>query len=216
MADVEDPVAGERAEGRRFDPVLFAESLQLRPRGFVDGHDHALLGLAEPDLPGAKARILQRGAGQVDLGADPLGHLADRGRQTASSAIGDSREQPGGIAQHVDQQLLDDRVTDLHAGTGNVASRRVHRGAGERCATETIASRTSTEHDDQISRVRTGQRRSVVSDADASAIHQRVGDVSVVVENGPGDGREADLVAVVGDAGDDTGLDQTRMQDAVG
>ena len=102
----------------------------------VDGDDHALLGLAEPDLPRSQARVLQRRAGQVDVGADPLGHLADRRRQPAGSAIGDRREQAGGIAQHVDQQLLDDRVADLHAGTGDIAGGRVHRRAGERCAAQ--------------------------------------------------------------------------------
>ena len=59
-------------------------------------------------------------------------------------------------------------------------------------------------------------RLALGSAADAAAEDQRVGRELVVVEHGAGDRREADLVAVVGDAGDDALADAPRVQRAVG
>ena len=50
--------------------------------------------------------------------------------------------------------------------------------------------------------------------ADAAAEHERVGGEPGVVQHRAGDGGQADLVAVVGDAGDDALADQPRMEDA--
>ena len=38
---------------------------------------------------GAQAGVLQRGEGQIDVGADAFGHFADRRRQAARPAVGD-------------------------------------------------------------------------------------------------------------------------------
>ena len=59
-------------------------------------------------------------------------------------------------------------------------------------------------------------QRPVGGDADAAAEHERVRRVRRVVEHGAGDGRQADLVAVVGDAVDDALADAPRVQHAVG
>ena len=76
--------------------------------------------------------------------------------------------------------------------------------AGERRTAEAVAARATAEHDDQVAGMRAGgSGAGVGGDADASAVDQRVGGVARVVEHRAGDGRQADLVAVVGDAGDD-------------
>ena len=68
------------------------------------------------------------------------------------------------------------------------------------------------EHDDAVAGNGPVAERPVVGDADAAAEHERVGRVAGVVEDGAGDGRQADLVAVVGDAGDDAVADRRRVQ----
>ena len=182
----------------------------------IHGHDHALLRLAEPHLPRSQTGVLQRRACQVDVGTDTLGHFPDCRRQPARPAVGDRREQAGGVAQHIDQQLLDDGVADLHAGTGDIARGRVHRRARERGPTQAVAPGAATEHDHEVAGVWAGQRGSVIGDADAAAVHQWVGDVTGVVQHRAGNRGQADLVAVVGDAGHDARFDQSRMQNAIG
>ncbi len=56
----------------------------------------------------------------------------------------------------------------------------------------------------------------IVGDADAPGEHQRVGGEGGVVEHRAGDGRQADLVAVVGDAVDHALADAQRVEGAVG
>ena len=72
------------------------------------------------------------------------------------------------------------------------------------------------EHDDAVARERPVGQRPVGGDADAPAEHQRVRREAGVVEHGAGDGRQADLVAVVGDAVDHAVADAPRVQRAVG
>ena len=118
--------------------------------------------------------------------------------------------------RHVDQQLLGDRVADLHAGAGDLAGRGVHRGAGERRPADAVAARAPAEHDDAVARERPVGQRALGGDADAPAEDERVGREAGVVEHGAGDRRQADLVAVVGDAVDHAVADAPRVQRAVG
>ena len=118
--------------------------------------------------------------------------------------------------EHVDQQLLGDGVADLHAGPGHLAGRGVHRGAGERRPADAVAPGAPTEHDDAVARERPVGQRPLGGDADAAAEDQRVRREAGVVEHGAGDRRQADLVAVVGDAVDHAVADAPRVQRAVG
>ena len=56
----------------------------------------------------------------------------------------------------------------------------------------------------------------IVGHTDASGEHQRVGGVRGVVQHGAGDGRQPDLVAVVGDTVDHALADPQRVEGAVG
>ena len=216
VAHDEAAVAGERAEVGQLDAVAVAAGLQLGEALGRDGDDHPLLGLRQPDLPRLQAGVLERDGGQLDVGADALGHLADGRRQPAGAAVGDRRPQVVGAGEHVDQQLLGDRVADLHAGAGDLAGGGVHRGAGERGAADAVAPGAPAEHDDPVAGVRAGRQRAVGGDADAAAEHERVGREAGVVEDGAGDRRQADLVAVVGDAVDHAVADAARVERAVG
>ena len=95
VAHDEAAVAGERAEVGELDAVAVAAGLQRGEARRRHGDDHALLGLGQPDLPRRQAGVLQRRGGQLDVGADVLGHLADGRRQPAGAAVGDRRPQVG-------------------------------------------------------------------------------------------------------------------------
>ena len=83
-------------------------------------------------------------------------------------------------------------------------------GARERGARGCHPGRSAAEHDDPVAGERPGRRLAVGGDADAAAEHERVGGEVGVVEHGAGDRRQADLVAVVGDAVDDALADAAR------
>ena len=212
----EPAVAGERAEVGQLDTVDPAALAQLAEAVRVDRHDHPLLRLRQPDLPRLEARVLERHEVELDVGADAVGHLADRRRQPAGPAVGDRRVEVLGTDQHVDQQLLGDRVADLDARARHRTGGGVHRRRRERRAADAVAAGAAAEHDDAVARVRAGEGRPVVGDADASGEHQRVGGVGGVVQHRPGDGGQTDLVAVVGDAVDHALADPQRVKGAVG
>ena len=216
VAHDEVSVAGEGAEVGQLDAVAGAAGTQFLEPVRWDGDDHPLLRLRQPDLPRRQAGVLERDGRQLDVGADAVGHLADRRGQTARAAVGDRRPEVVGAGQHVDEQLLGDRVADLHARPGDLARGGVHRGAGERGAADAVAAGATAEHDDAIAGERSGGQRSFGGHADAAAEHQRVGREAGVVEDGAGDGRQADLVAVVGDAVDHAVADAPRVERTVG
>ena len=207
---------GELADVGDVDTDARAARAELVEPVGGDRHDHALLGLGEPDLPRLEAGILARHQVEIDVGADPLGHLADGRRQSAGTAVGDRRVQVLGADERVDQQLLDDRVADLDARAGDLARRGIHRRRRERRAADAVAPGAPTEHDDPVAGMRAVVDGPGRGDADAAGEDERVGGVRRVVQHGAGDGRQADLVAVVGDAVDDPGADPQRMQRSVG
>ncbi len=55
----------------------------------LDGDDHPLLRLADPDLGIAEPRVLERHGVKIDFGAEFGAHLADGAAQSAGAAVGD-------------------------------------------------------------------------------------------------------------------------------
>ncbi|MCU0260749.1 MAG: hypothetical protein MUE78_07000, partial [Ilumatobacteraceae bacterium] len=162
---------------------------------------HALLRLGQPDLPRREPRVLERDGLQLDVGADPLGHLADRRRQPASPAVRDGGVEPVGGQDGVDDQLLGDRVADLHAGTRHLARGGVHRGGREGRAPQAVAPGATADHHHAVARRRPRERWGIGGQTDAPGEHERVGGVALVVEHGARDRGQAELVAVVGHTG---------------
>ena len=159
----------------------------------------------QPDLPRREARVLAAARASSSTSAptrSAISPTADDRPPAPQSVIAVYRSL--GVDEHVDQQLLGDRVADLHAGAGDLAGGGVHRRRWRTwrrgCRRARCARRAR-----RPGRRGTGRSSggAVGGDADAAAEHQRVGGVAGVVEHGAGDGRQADLVAVVGDAGDD-------------
>ena len=215
-ADDQPAVTGERTEVGQLHTMSPAALAQLAEAVRVDRHDHPLLRFRQPDLPRFEARVLERHEVELDVGTDAVGHLADRRRQPARAAVGDRRVEVLGAHQHVDQQLLGDRVADLHARTRHRSGGGVHRRRRERRAADAVAAGAATEHDDAVAGMRAGGGGPIVGDADASGEHQRVGGEGGVVEHRPGDRGQTDLVAVVGDAVDHALADPQRVEGAVG
>ena len=215
VAHDQPAVTGEGAEVGELDTMAVAAGLQLGETRRRHGEDHPLLGLGQPDLPRRQARVLERDGRQLDVGAGALGHLPDRRRQAAGTAVGDRCPQVVGAGEHVDQQLLGDGVTDLHAGAGDGAGGGVHRGAGERCPADAVAAGASAEDDDPVAGGRAGRKGTVGGDTEAAAEDQRVRREAGVVEDRSGDRRQPDLVAVVGHAVDHAVADAGRMQGPV-
>ena len=108
--------------------------------------------------------ILARHQIEVDVGADAFGHLADGRRQAAGPAVGDRRVDVFGPDERVDQQLLDDRITDLHAGSCDLAGGGVHRRRRERGPPDPVAAGGAAEHDHAVA----GERAAVESRAGAT------------------------------------------------
>ena len=209
-------VAGELAEVGELDTVRGTPGRQIGEMLGTDGDDHPLLGLAEPDLPRFEPGVLQWHEVEFDVGAHALGHLADRRRQAARTAVGDGGEQVLGADEDVDQQLLDHRVADLHARAGDLAGGGVHRERRERGAPDAVATGAAAEHHHAVAGERAGVQLPAGRLADASGEHERVRGVTRVVQDRPGHGGQADLVAVVGDAVDHALADAQRVQRSLG
>ena len=204
---------GERADVGEVDADACAPLRQLREQVGRDRHDHALLRLRQPDLPRLEARDTSRGTRSSSTSAPtPSRHLADGGRQSASSTVGDRRVQVLGADERIDQELLDDRIADLDAGPGDLAGGGVHRRRRERGTTDPVATGRPAEHDHPVTGERAVVDRTGRCDADTAGEHQRVGGVRLVVEDRSGDGRQADLVAVVGHPVDDARTNTERME----
>ena len=217
MSHDQPAVPAELTEVGELDAVAITDRGQVAQARRVDGQHHSFLGFAEPDLPRRQAGVLQRRPGQVDHASQGLGHLANRRGQPARPAVGDGGVQAGGLVEHVDEQLLGDRVADLHAGPGYLARGPVHGPAAERRPADAVAPGSPADDDHPVAGVGPGQRGVEGGrDTDASGVHQGVRGVPRVVHHGPGNGGQADLVAVVGDAGDHPVGDPQGMQHAVG
>jgi hypothetical protein len=78
MAHDQSPVAGERAHVRETYPDAVASCLHGGEMLRWHGDHHALLGLGQPHFPGVETGVLAGNQIEVDVGADALGHLADR------------------------------------------------------------------------------------------------------------------------------------------
>ena len=91
--------------------------------GLGDCDDHALLRLAQPDLPRGQAGILQRYPVEMDDGAEFLRHLAYAGREASCPAVGDCVVQAlvPGHQDHLECLLFVNWVADLHGASRNFA-----------------------------------------------------------------------------------------------
>ncbi len=119
------------------------------------GQHHALLGLAEPDLPGAQPGVLEGHALQVYLCAQHRRHLADGRREAACAAVGDGGVQAfvAGEQHRFERLLLVDRVADLHGAAGNLACTVIHLHGGEGRPAQPVPAGPPPDHHHQVARL---------------------------------------------------------------
>ena len=99
VADDEAAVAGERAEVGQLDAVAVAAGLQLGERSGGTATTIRSWASDSQISHGARPGYLSGDGGQLDVGADALGHLADGRRQPAGAAVGDRRPQVVGAGR---------------------------------------------------------------------------------------------------------------------
>ena len=174
-----------------------------------DDRGHALLRLAHEDLLGSQRRVAQR------HGIEPHVHaalavareLARGARDARGAEVLDALDEPG--VQHLeralDEQLLHERVADLHGGTLGGAAvveglRREDRGPADAVA----AGLGAVEHDEVADAARAREVDVLVAHrADAERVHERVALVARVEHDLAADVGQAQAVSVAADAGDD-------------
>ena len=217
VSNVQDVVAGERAERRGFDAVPIAQLLQLQPQStrLTATTMRSCASLSQTShgrRPGYFSGAPARSTSAPTPSA--ISPIADDRPPAPQSVIAVNNPVASRRTSISNFSMIGSPICTLAPATSPVVASIV---ALENVApAKAVATGATTEHDHQVAGVRPGQRRGVVGDADAAAVHQRVGDVAGVVQHGAGDRRQADLVAVVGDTGDHTCLDQARVQHAVG
>ena len=190
-------------------------------RPFLTHEQHALLRFGQHDLVRRHAGLALRHVHDVDLdaGAAARAHLAGRAGQPGGAHVLHADERVGlhQLEARLEQQLLHERIADLHRrpllGRLVVELRRRHRRAVDAVAAglRRRRSRRDCRCRDALPLTSASARR----DAEAEHVDQRVAGVAVVERNLAADGRDADAVAVAGDAGDDAFDDAARAR-AVG
>ena len=124
---------------------------------------HPLLGLRSQISHGARPGYLSGTPVELDVGADALGHLADRRRQPAGAAVGDRRVQArrrSASTSISSFSVIGSPICTLAPATSPVVASIV--SAGERGAADAVATGAPAEHDDAVAGVRAGRRRPVV------------------------------------------------------
>ena len=219
MAYEQAPVAGEFADVAGRKPEVAGAGQHVRRAVRRHGQHHALLRFGQPDLPRLQPGVFAVDRGEVDRHAGGLAEFTHRGGESARPAVGEGMDQRIRTVEQVDEQVgdkaFDDRIADLHRGTGHFAGRGIHRHGGKRRPADAVTPGRPADHHDAVAGLRAGQFVITGHDfPDAAAENQRVGRVTRIVEHGTGHGRDAHFVAVVGHPFDHTLLDDGRMEHA--
>src|ERR1019366_5461710 len=113
-----------------------------------NGQNHAFLCFRKPDLPGSQALIFQGSVCQFDMRAGVSAHLADSGREAASSTIGNGVVQfaVACLDDDIGDFLLGNGSADLYGCTGLCVDLAAHLARREGCAMYAIASLASAEY----------------------------------------------------------------------
>ncbi len=174
-------------------------------------HQHPLLRLTEQNLIRRHIGLADRHLGDVDRDADVAAgrHLGRRRREAGRAHVLNGHDVAAGdqLEACLEQQLLGERIADLHARALGLGGRRqVLRR--ERGAVDAVAAGAGADGDDRIADAlghRAHQFRFLVHQPDAHGVDQRVAVVRRVEHDLAGHGRHAHAVAVVADALHDAG-----------
>ena len=193
-------------------------ALDFRLAPLLDDEQHPLLRFRQHDFVRRHAGLALRHVHDVDLdaGAAAGAHLAGRAGQPGGAHVLDADERVGlhQLEARLEQQLFHERIADLHRRTllGRlvVELRRRHGRA-----VNAVAAGLGADVVDRDCRRREAlplHERVGAGDAEAEHVDQRVAGVAVVERDFAADRRDADAVAVAGDAGDDAFDDPARAR----
>ena len=220
MTDAEDPVVHHVADVRGMEIPLVEDCFDLRLAPFLDDEQHALLRFGEHDLVRRHAGLALRDAADVDLDAAAAAsaHLRCRAGQAGRAHVLDADERVGlhQLEARLEEQLLHERIADLHRGT---FLRRLLVELGRRHGRpmDAIAAGLGADVVDGVADARRValDERIGLRDSEAEDVDQRIARIRVVERDLAADRRDADAVAVAGDAGDHA-FDDAAVARAVG
>ena len=171
---------------------------------------HALLRFAQQDLVRRHARSRASALCEIDLdaGAAAAGRFAGRAGQPRRAHVLDAGDRIGReqFEARFEQQLFLERIADLHRRP--VFARFLGQIArGKRRARQAVAPRLRADVKDRIADAlrRAARELLVPQNAEAKDVHQRIAFEAFVEINLAADGRDADAIAVMRDAGDHAG-----------
>jgi hypothetical protein len=172
-------------------------------------HEHALLRFGQQDLVGRHVGLARRHQRRVDVdaGAGARGHLARAGGETGRAHVLDADDvaAPDQLQRRLEQQLLGERVADLYLRS--LRFRLVAQLlAGEGRAVDAVAAGARAHRHDRVADAARLAADQLVRahQTDRHGVHERVPLVRVVEVHLTADVRNADGVAVIADALDDT------------
>ena len=211
---------GHRADGDGVQIPLLEHRFDVRFAAALHDQQHALLRFREHDLVRRHAGLPLRHAADVHVhaGAGARAHLAGGAGQAGGAHVlqPDDRTGPQDLEAGLHQQLLHERVADLHRRP-LVGGLLVELRRGHRRAVDAVASGLGPDVVHRVALAVRGALDDLVAagEAEAEDVHQRVARVGGVEVDFAADRGNADAVAIAADAGDHAGEDaagQRRVQ----
>ena len=201
------PRGGDLADRGRVDEPLLAHRHDLVDLVGLDDAQHPLLRLRDHDLEGLHVGLAQRDLADVEVQADLAlaRHLRARRGQAGRAEVLQRDEQPAleQLERALEQLLLLERVADLDGRALGGVELVELRARQHRRAADPVAARARAEqqHDVADARGRRADQVVLLDQPEAHRVDEAVGLVGVLEVDLAADGRDADRVAVVADAG---------------
>src|ERR1017187_1392583 len=212
MADAQPAIAGDLTDLDGLQSP-FAEHLVNFLLAAARGHQqHALLRFGEHDLVRGHAGFALRHLVELDFDADlaAAAHLASRAGEAGGAHVLNADDGAGlhGLDAGLEQQLLHERIADLHVGTLLLGFLGEF-GAGDGGAVYAVAAGARAHVDDRVADARGLGIEDVflAADAEREHVHQRVAVIARFEDALAAHGGHAEAVAVMGDAGNHAGED---------
>ena len=209
--DDEPAGPGHLADHGRLDVPLGADRERALDVVRRDDRHHPFLRLAHEDLLGSERGVAERHAVEPHVHAALAGRrqLRRRARQAGAAEVLDAEDGAGleELERALDQQLLQERVTDLDARSLARSTGAERLGGEHRHAADAVAAGARAVQDHRVAdagRLRQVQLL-VAHDADAERIDERIARVRRVEDHLTADVRQAQAVAVAADAGNHAG-----------
>ena len=207
-----EPVAGrDLADGGGKHPPLLRDREDLVEVAWLDDRQHPLLGLTRQYLVRLHARLAERHPVQVREHPGPPGGggLGQGAGQPRPAEVLDARDQVGveHLQAALDQQLLGERVADLHRGPLGRATLVEGRAGQHADAADPVAAGPRAEQHHDVAGAAGGAALDAVlaQHAEAQRVDQRVALVAGVEHDLAADVGQAEAVPVSADARDDPG-----------